>query len=155
MAEYTKSQVVEKAEELAKLIAETEEVEFFKKAEEAINKNGKVRQLMSDIKSYQKQAVNFQHYNKPEALKKVEDKLDALMAELDEIPVVTEFKQSQVVVNDLLQLVSSTISQTVTNEIIISTGGDLLQGKTGSEPGCHQESSCEHDHLIPEELKQK
>ncbi|WP_458413827.1 RicAFT regulatory complex protein RicA family protein [Schinkia sp. CFF1] len=155
MANYTKSEVVEKAAELAKLIAETEEVEFFKKAEEAINNNQKVRKLMDDIKSYQKQAVNFQHYNKPEALKKVEDKIESLMAELDGIPVVTEFKQSQTVVNDLLQLVSSTISQTVTNEIIVSTGGDLLQGKTGSEPGCHQEGGCEHDHLIPEELKQK
>ncbi|WP_017753837.1 RicAFT regulatory complex protein RicA family protein [Calidifontibacillus oryziterrae] len=146
MAKYTKSEVVEKAAELAKLIAETEEVEFFKRAEEAINKNDKVYRLMEDIKHYQKQAVNFKHYNKPEALKKVEDKIDALMAELDEIPVVEEFKRSQVVVNDLLQLVSSTISQTVTNEIIVSTGGDLLQGKTGSKPGCHQEGGCEHEH---------
>lgn len=146
MAKYTKSQVVEKAVELAKIIAETDEVDFFKRAEEAINKNEKVRRIMDDIKNYQKQAVNFQHYNKPEALKKVEEKINSLMAELDEIPIVEEFKQSQTAVNDLLQLVSNTISQNVTNEIIISTGGDLLQGRTGSEPGCHQENGCEHSH---------
>ncbi|WP_102346864.1 RicAFT regulatory complex protein RicA family protein [Bacillus sp. Marseille-P3661] len=139
MAKYTKSEVVKKAEELAKLIAETEEVEFFKRAEAAINKNEKVDRIMKDIKSYQKQAVNFQHYNKPEALKKVEDKIEALMAELDSIPVVGEFKQSQTEVNDLLQLVSSTISKTVTDEIILSTGGDLLAGETGSKPQCHHE----------------
>jgi hypothetical protein len=46
---------------------------------------------------------------------------------------VTEFKQSQVDVNDLLQLVATTISNQVTNEIIESTGGDLLSGKTGAE----------------------
>ena len=44
-----------------------------------------------------------------------------------------EFKQSQVDVNDLLQLVASTISNTVTDEIIKSTGGNLLSGETGAE----------------------
>ena len=34
-------------------------------------------------------------------------------------------KQSQVEVNDLLQLVASTISNSVTDEILKSTGGNL------------------------------
>ena len=62
--------------------------------------------------------MNLQHYGKTEALKKTEEKIAALEQELDEIPVVQEFKQSQVDVNDLLQLVASTISNTVTDEII-------------------------------------
>lgn len=44
-----------------------------------------------------------------------------------------EFKQSQADVNDLLQIVLATISSTVTDEIITSTGGDLLAGETGSK----------------------
>ena len=43
-----------------------------------------------------------------------------------------EFKQSQAEVNDLLQLVASTISNSVTDEIIKSTGGNLLSGETGA-----------------------
>ncbi|THE11537.1 hypothetical protein E1I69_14655 [Bacillus timonensis] len=143
MAQYTKEQIVERATELAKMIAETEEVDFFKRAEAQINENKKVQEIIDTIKSLQKQAVNFQHYGKSEALKQVEAKIDNLQAELDSIPVVEEFKNSQLEVNDLLQLVAHTISNNVTNEIITSTGGDLLAGETGSKLnnksgcGCH------------------
>lgn len=53
--------------------------------------------------------------------------------EIDELPIVEEFKQSQVDVNDLLQMVSSQISNTVTDLIIEATEGDLLSGETGSK----------------------
>ncbi|MCF6410649.1 RicAFT regulatory complex protein RicA family protein [Pseudalkalibacillus salsuginis] len=132
MAHYTRKQVIEKAEELAKMISSTEEVDFFKKAEEKINENDKVQKLIGKIKMYQQEAVNLQHYQKHEALKRVEDKLASLHAEVDAIPIVMEFKQSQTDVNDLLQLITSTISNTVTNEIIRETGGDQLKGMTGS-----------------------
>lgn len=132
MAEYTRDQVIKKAEELAKMISSTEEVDFFKRAEEKINENDKVQKLIGKIKMYQQEAVNLQHYQKHEALKKVEEKLDNLHKEVDSIPIVQEFKQSQTDVNDLLQLVTSTISNTVTDEIIRETEGDQLKGMTGS-----------------------
>ncbi|WLD95231.1 RicAFT regulatory complex protein RicA family protein [Alkalihalobacillus sp. AL-G] len=132
MAEKSRKEVIEKAEELAKMIASTEEVDFFKRAESKINENDKVQKLISKIKIYQQEAVNLQHYQKHEALQKVEAKLEALHAEVDSIPIVQEFKQSQTDVNDLLQLVTSTISNTVTDEIIESTDGDQLKGLTGS-----------------------
>jgi len=143
MTVYTKKDIVERAKELAKMIAETEEVDFFKRAEAQINENQKIKEMIASIKSLQKQAVNFQHYGKQEALKKVEEKIDKLQAELDAIPIVEEFKQSQTEVNDLLQLVAHTISNRVTDEIITSTGGDVLRGETGSKVnndsgcGCH------------------
>jgi len=143
MALYTKKEIVERAKELAKMIAETDEVDFFKRAEAQINENQKIKEMIASIKSLQKQAVNFQHYGKHEALKKVEEKIDKLQEELDAIPIVEEFKQSQTEVNDLLQLVAHTISNRVTDEIIVSTGGDLLRGETGSKInndsgcGCH------------------
>jgi cell fate (sporulation/competence/biofilm development) regulator YmcA (YheA/YmcA/DUF963 family) len=142
MAKYTKDDIVARAKELAKMIAETEEVDFFKKAEEKINQNEKVRGMINKIKALQKQAVNLQHYGKHEALKKVEAEIDAIYEELSQIPIVDEFKQSQMEVNDLLQLVASTISKTVTDEIIISTGGDLLRGETGSQTKNHSCGSC-------------
>ncbi|MED4683375.1 RicAFT regulatory complex protein RicA family protein [Bacillus mycoides] len=119
MKVYTKDEIVEQAKELAKMISETEEVDFFKRA-------------IDEIKALQKQAVNLQHYGKWEALKKVEAEIDALQDKLDNIPVVQEFKSSQTYVNDLLQLVASTISNNVTDEILVSTGGDVLKGETGA-----------------------
>ena len=130
---YTKDDILEKAKELAQMIAETEQVVFFKKAEEQINENQKVREMIASIKSLQKQAVNFQHFGKHEALKQVEEKIDSLYEELDQIPIVQQFKESQIEVNDLLQLVANTISNHVTNEIIRSTGGNLLTGETGAQ----------------------
>ncbi|MFZ3587840.1 RicAFT regulatory complex protein RicA family protein [Bacillus sp. DJP31] len=130
---YTREDIINRAKELAKMISETEEVDFFKRAEAQINYNQKVQQTISQIKALQKQAVNFQHYGKHEALKQVEEKIDGLQEELDGIPVVQDFKSSQMDVNDLLQIVASTISNGVTDEIITATGGDVLRGETGSK----------------------
>nr|WP_295971595.1 RicAFT regulatory complex protein RicA family protein [uncultured Bacillus sp.] len=141
MGNFSKDEIIAKAREIAKMIAETDEVDFFKRAEAAIHENEKVRTSIKAIKGLQKQAVNFQHYSKEEALKKTEEKISQLEQELDEIPIVNEFKQSQSDVNDLLQLVATTISNAVTNEIIRSTGGDLLSGETGSELA---NKSCSH-----------
>ncbi len=70
MKVYSKDDIVEQAKELAKMISETEEVDFFKKAEAQIHKNENVKRAIDEIKALQKQAVNLQHYGKWEALKK-------------------------------------------------------------------------------------
>lgn len=144
MAKFTKDDIVARAMELAGMISETEEVDFFKRAEAQIHSNQKVSSLISDIKGLQKQAVNLQHYGKPEALKKVEDKITSIEQELDDIPVVQEFKQSQLEVNELLQLIASTISNTVTDQLIESTGGDVLRGETGA--ALQNDEGCDHGH---------
>lgn len=133
MGKYTKDDILKKAQELAKMISETEEVDFFKRAEAQINENQTVREMIASMKSLQKQAVNFQHYGKDRALHLIEEKIEKLEEDIDNIPIVQEFKQSQVDVNDLLQMVASAISNKVTDEILISTGGDMLTGDTGSK----------------------
>ncbi|MGF9856467.1 RicAFT regulatory complex protein RicA family protein [Priestia endophytica] len=133
MKKYSKEDILLRARELAGMISETEEVDFFKRAEAKLNENEKVRLTINEIKQLQKQAVNFQHYGKTEALRKTEAKIDALQEELDNLPIIQQFKDSQGDVNDLLQLVATTISKKVTDEIIISTDGNLLSGETGSQ----------------------
>lgn len=71
---YTKQQIVDKAREVADMIAETEEVDFFKRAEAQINENQQIREKIASLKSLQKQAVNFQHYGKERALELIEKK---------------------------------------------------------------------------------
>lgn len=139
---YTKDEIVDKAKEIAHMIANTEEVEFFKKAEEQINENQLVREKIASLKTLQKQAVNFQHIGKEKALKMIEGKIEAIEEEIDAIPVVQQFKQSQIDVNTLLQLVSNAIANNVTNEIIESTDGDLLKGETGSKVRNAVKGSC-------------
>lgn len=141
MAKYTKDDIIKRAEELARMIAETEEVEFFKRAEAQIHGNEKVKTLMTSIKGLQKQAVNLQHFGKEEAHKKTEAKIVSIEEQLDSIPVVQEFKQSQLEVNNLLQTVASAISNKVTDEVILSTGGNLLSGETGAQI---KNTDCSH-----------
>lgn len=129
---YTKDDIIAKATEIAEMIASTEQVDFFRRAEAQINENQKVREKIASLKSLQKQAVNFQQYGKERALNIIEGKIENIEKEIDEVPIVQEFKQSQVEVNDLLQLVSNTIANGVTNAIIEETDGDLLRGETGS-----------------------
>lgn len=117
MTTFTREQILVKANELAKMLAETEEVAFFRQAELQINENEKVQNLIKKIKLLQKESVNLQHYQKFEALRDNENKIDQLMDELDNIPLVKEFKQSQSEVNDLLQYISNSISSRVTEEI--------------------------------------
>lgn len=127
----SRKEIIEQTEKLAELIALSDEVDFFKRAEQQIKENTKVQTLINQIKLQQKHAVQFEHYDKVKALQSAEKKLDELQHELDEIPVVQEFKQSQKEVNELLQLVTNILSNTVTDHIIKSTGGDPLSGETG------------------------
>ncbi|WP_062197935.1 YlbF/YmcA family competence regulator [Massilibacterium senegalense] len=133
MAKYTMEQIVDQARELAKMIAQTEEVEMFKQAEAKLNENKKVYMLIEEIKHYQKEAVNLAHYGKEEALKQTEEKINQLLEKVNAFPIVQQFQESQEDVNNLLQLVATTISNKVTDEIILSTGGDVLKGTTGSQ----------------------
>lgn len=124
MAKYSRVEIIAKAKELARMMSEADEVDFFKRAEKQINKNKKVAALIAEIKKHQKEAVNLQHFGKEEALKKVEEKINRLTDEVDQIPIVQEFKQSQTEVNQLLQLVTTTISNTVTQEIVKATDAE-------------------------------
>ncbi|GAA0496129.1 regulatory iron-sulfur-containing complex subunit RicA [Salinibacillus aidingensis] len=142
MAEYTRKEVVEEANKLANMLANIEEIDRFKQIEAKLNENQKVQDLIRRIKAMQKQAVNLQHYGKKEAQQKAEKELERLQDELDEIPIVAEFKEIQVVVNDILQMVTGTIARKVTNEIVRSTGGDVLTGQTKAQ----MENDLTHHH---------
>lgn len=143
MSVFTKDDILEKTKELSKMIAATEEVEFFKRAEEQVNENEKIRSLIKMVKDLQKQAVNLEHLEKPEALAKTESMLEKVQRDLDEMPIIQDFKQSQLEVNDLLQMVTTVISNTVTDEIIKATQGNILSGETGSKI---KYSDCSHEH---------
>ncbi|MDF2607620.1 MAG: hypothetical protein K0S34_1816 [Bacillales bacterium] len=130
---YSKDDILNHAKELAAMIAKTNEVEFFKKAEAKINENERIQHIIKQVKNLQKQSVNLQHLDKEKAQADTDSKIEELLSELDAYPIVKEFQQSQVEVNDILQLVSVTIANGVTDEIIRSTGGDVLKGQTGSK----------------------
>ncbi|RKD24306.1 master regulator for biofilm formation [Ammoniphilus oxalaticus] len=125
------SVIVQKAKELADMISNSNEVDFYKKAEEQIKANDKVQELIGQIRNKQKEAVALEALGRAELIKKVEQEMDELHEQLDQIPLVTQFKQTQMEINDLLQMVTNVIANTVSERIIVSTGGDPLSGDTG------------------------
>ncbi|WAA13522.1 RicAFT regulatory complex protein RicA family protein [Fervidibacillus halotolerans] len=130
MGKFSREMILEKAEELARMIAETDEVNYFKKVEAKINGNRKVQEKIAEIKGLQKQAVNLQNYGKTNALQRVEEKIDQLEKEINEIPIVQDFKDSQYEVNELLQIVTKKIAETVTEEITKMKDEQTLKGPT-------------------------
>src|SRR5699024_5342650 len=127
---YTKKEIIEEAKKLGKMMADTEQVEFFQKAEAKIHENKENREKITSLKSLQQQAVNCQNYRKEHPYQMTQDKQAKIEDKLNEMPLVNQFKEPQAGVNELLQMVSHAISSTVTSEVIESTGGDLLQGET-------------------------
>ena len=110
--------IIGKAKELAGLISTSTEVQFFKKAEQQINQNPNVQALINQIKKKQKEIVAFETTFKNQAMvEKIEGEIQALQDELDNIPIVSEFQQTQADINYLLQLVISIVRDTVSEKI--------------------------------------
>lgn len=113
-----RNDIMEKAKELAALIYTSEEVQHYRRAEKQINGNERVQALIGQIKKKQKEVVAFETtFKNAEMVKKIEGEMETLQDELDGIPIVTEFQQSQSDINYLLQLVISIIRDTVSDKI--------------------------------------
>ena len=64
---------------------------------------------MNRLKAQQKQSVNFQNYGKQNALEQSEAKIQYLKDEINELPIVEEFRSAQYEANDLLQMMVKTM----------------------------------------------
>lgn len=117
--------ILNKAKELAALISTSTEVDFYKRAEKQIAGNEHVQGLIKKIKKKQKEVVAFQNtFKNPQMVEKIEGEITALQDELDSIPIVTEFQQSQSDINYLLQLVMSVVRDTVSEKIQVEEASD-------------------------------
>lgn len=110
--------ILARAKELAQLITTTEEVEIYQKAEKVIQSHERVQSLITQIKKKQKELVAFQNtFNNPKMVEKIEAEIDAIQDELDNMPIVQQFQQSQVDVNYLLQSIISVIRDSVAEKL--------------------------------------
>ncbi len=111
-----------KAKELAALLSTSNEVQFFQKAEKQIANNDHIQSLISAIKKKQKEIVAFETFQNQKMVDKIEKEIEELQNELDAIPIVSEFKQSQEDINYLLQLVMTVIRDTISETITVEQG---------------------------------
>lgn len=115
--------IMAKAKELAELISTSEEVEHFRKAEQQINQNERIQSLIQQIKKRQKELVAFQSFQNEKMVAKIEQEIETLQDELDGIPIVSQFQQSQSDINYLLQMTINVIRDTVATNINVELDG--------------------------------
>jgi cell fate (sporulation/competence/biofilm development) regulator YmcA (YheA/YmcA/DUF963 family) len=123
--------ILAKAGELADLISTSEEVQMFKQAEEKIQNHERVQNLIKTIKKKQKEIVAFETFQNKDMVAKIEREIEELQEEIDGIPLVMEFQQSQSDINYLLQLVVSVIHDTVSEKVNVETGKDTPPSSCG------------------------
>lgn len=116
--------IMVKAKELADLIGTSEEVQHFKQAEIKIREHERVQGLIQKMKKKQKEIVAFESFKNKDMVAKIEAEIEQLQDEIDNIPLVTEFQQSQSDINYLLQLVMSVIHDTVSDKVNVETGAE-------------------------------
>jgi cell fate (sporulation/competence/biofilm development) regulator YmcA (YheA/YmcA/DUF963 family) len=117
--------IMAKAKELASLIATSEEVQYYQRAEKQIKNNAEVQELIKLIKKRQKEAVAFEKTFKNEKMvEKINGEIEELQDKLDAIPIVSQFKQAQEDINYLLQLVVGVIRDTVSEKIELESAAN-------------------------------
>lgn len=117
--------ITAKAKELASLIFTSEEVQHYRRAEQQINTNLRVQDLIAKVKKKQKEVVAFETtFKNADMVKKIEGEMSVLQDELDGIPIVSEFQQSQSDINYLLQLVVSIVRDTVSEKINVENASE-------------------------------
>lgn len=110
--------ILARAKELAQLITTSEEVDLYQRSEKLIQSHERVQGLITTIKKKQKELVAFQNtFKNPAMVEKIEAEIDSIQDELDNIPIVQQFQQSQVDVNYLLQSIVSVIRDSVAEKL--------------------------------------
>ncbi|EGL16625.1 RicAFT regulatory complex protein RicA family protein [Paenibacillus chitinolyticus] len=128
MEHYTNTEMIvredilAKTKELAELLTTSSEVQFFQQAEKQINQNEHIQSLIQAMKKKQKEIVAFEKFDNEIMVKKIEKEIEDLQDELDNIPIVSEFQQSQADINYLLQLVMGVIRDTIADKITVESG---------------------------------
>ncbi|MBO0473333.1 YlbF family regulator [Enterococcus ureasiticus] len=113
----TDKKVNEELTKLLTLLGEDELIQRYKELEEKVQNNEKLTDLVEQIKAAQKDAVQFAHYDKPEAEKAVIKHADELTKEFDEHPLVVAYREQLMEANDLLQHVTDMIQYRINEEL--------------------------------------
>lgn len=112
---YRTEEILEQADRLSAKIQDLDLVKDYRRVEEQIHANHSIDTRMKELKRNQKQAVNFQNYGKIEALKASEHTIQSLEHDINQLPIVGEFRTAQREANDLLQLMIETMSKCLNN----------------------------------------
>ncbi|BBD90169.1 RicAFT regulatory complex protein RicA family protein [Staphylococcus caprae] len=106
---YSKEDILKHADTLANRINNLEIVKDYQTIEKQIHNNKTIENKMKNLKKQQKQSVNFQNYGKDNAFQQSENQIHHIEDEINQLPIVEEFRSAQYDANDLLQMMIKTM----------------------------------------------
>lgn len=101
--------------ELTEMLQKNEVIQRYQVLKQRVDQNQHLQELQEKIKQAQQDAVQFEHYGKPEAQKAALKEADELTQAFDEHPLVVAYREQLIEANDLLQHLTNLI-QTSVNE---------------------------------------
>ena len=110
---YEKEEILKEVEQFVQELRAVEELTQFREAERQIHASTSVNEKIAQLKILQQQAVNFQQYEKNEALRQVEQEIESLERTIDALPIVQQYQSTQTIANELLQLVTQQLGRNV------------------------------------------
>lgn len=110
-------QVQAELQRLNQLLDENEIIIRFREVEARVQQNKKLDDLVEQIKQAQKDAVQYAHYDKPEAEKQALELADTLTKEFDEHPLVIAYREQLLEANDLIQHLTKRIHKAVNHSL--------------------------------------
>jgi len=110
---YEKEEILKEVEQFVQELRAVEELTQFREAERQIHASASVNEKIAQLKILQQQAVNFQQYEKNEALRQVEQEIESLERTIDALPIVQQYQSTQTIANELLQLVTQQLGRNV------------------------------------------
>ncbi len=104
-------------EQLVDLLAEHDSIREFKKVQQRALQNEKLQTLEEQIKQAQKAAVQFAHYDKPEARKQANAETDRLKKEYEDQPLVISYRKKLLDANEILHYITDNFERRVNDAI--------------------------------------
>lgn len=99
--------------ELVQALAENEVVKDYRQIAAKVANNPRLKELEEKIKAAQKEAVQYDHYDKPEAQKAAISAANEYTKEYENHPLVISYREKLALANDLLHFITENISQDV------------------------------------------
>lgn len=109
--------VQDKVAQLVKLLAEHDQIKEFKQIEGSARQSQELLQLEEKMKAAQKEAVQLDHYDKPEAARQKNLEIDRLKKDYEEHPLVLSYRQKLKNANEIVQYITENFEQQI-NEAI-------------------------------------
>ena len=104
-------------EELIDLLKHHEAVLALQETEKAIGQIPQISSLAGQMKAYQQEAVPLQKIEKQRAYEEAGEQADLIQNELENLPIVQDYRQKMQDASDLIQYVTKSIEEKINEEL--------------------------------------